>query len=76
MFLRHANRYFEMYLPNIGCEIAETQVPTSERHVKRWQAGDEIRFCTGVLVPITSDEERALENGRLERLHVFTPWTS
>jgi len=60
-----------MYLPNAGCEIAETpRYSGSDKReaciiaTKKWQAGDEIRFCTGVLVPITSDEERALEGGR------------
>ncbi|CAG8504681.1 16585_t:CDS:2 [Funneliformis caledonium] len=60
-----------MYLPNAGCEIAETpRYSGSDKReaciiaTKKWQAGDEIRFCTGVLVPITSEEERALEGGR------------
>ncbi|PKY19287.1 hypothetical protein RhiirB3_432319 [Rhizophagus irregularis] len=70
-FISHANRYFEMYLPNAGCEIAETpRYSGSDKReaciiaTKKWQVGDEIKYCTGVLVPITSEEERALEGGR------------
>src|ERR1044072_8157816 len=60
-----------MYLPNAGCEIAETpRYSGSDKReaciiaTKKWQVGDEIKYCTGVLVPITSEEERALEGGR------------
>ncbi|GBC00248.1 hypothetical protein RclHR1_00380016 [Rhizophagus clarus] len=70
-FISHANRYFEMYLPNAGCEISETpRYSGSDKReaciiaTKKWQVGDEIKYCTGVLVPITSEEERALEGGR------------
>ncbi|CAG8521680.1 1953_t:CDS:2, partial [Acaulospora morrowiae] len=70
-FIMHAKRYLMMYLPNAGYEIAETSryLGSSKREAciiatKPWHIGDEIKYCTGTLVHLTTEEEKALEGGR------------
>ncbi|CAG8643920.1 12433_t:CDS:10 [Gigaspora margarita] len=70
-FIQHAKRYFAMYLPTAGFEIAETDRYSGSMKreaciiaTKEWHVGDEIRHCSGTLVSLTTEEERALEGGR------------
>ncbi|CAG8525830.1 19494_t:CDS:2 [Racocetra fulgida] len=60
-----------MYLPTAGFEIAETDRYSGSMKreaciiaTKEWHVGDEIRHCSGTLVSLTTEEERALEGGR------------
>ncbi|CAJ0630328.1 16388_t:CDS:2 [Entrophospora sp. SA101] len=69
--LSHAKRYLQMYQANSGYEIAETKryFGSSKREAcvvatKDFKEGDELRLCTGALVPLTKEEDNKLDGGR------------
>ncbi|KAJ3020822.1 UNVERIFIED_CONTAM: hypothetical protein HDU68_009952 [Siphonaria sp. JEL0065] len=68
-FKEHMKRYFAMYLPSAGFEIARTtryqdsgKVEACIISTKKWRAGDEIRHCTGYIAELTEQDEDHLAN--------------
>ncbi|KAF9414728.1 Histone-lysine N-methyltransferase set9 [Podila epigama] len=68
-FRMHARRYLSIYLPSAGFEISQTDRYTaltnkSEACViatRAFEAGHELRFCSGSIANLTPQEERDLE---------------
>ncbi|KAJ3139422.1 hypothetical protein HK100_011563 [Physocladia obscura] len=68
-FKEHMKRYFSMYLPSAGFEIAKTtrykdsgKVEACIISTKKWSPGDEIRYCTGYIAELTEQDELHLAN--------------
>ncbi|KAI9095837.1 hypothetical protein DFS34DRAFT_164391 [Phlyctochytrium arcticum] len=68
-FQDHAKRYLAMYHPNAGFEITQTTRYKSSGKVeaciistREFQAGDEVRYCTGVIAELDRDDEAYLLN--------------
>ncbi|KAJ3162966.1 Histone-lysine N-methyltransferase set9 [Geranomyces variabilis] len=68
-WLRHAKRYFAMYLPKAGFEITSTRRYAStgkaEACIKatdEFNPGDEIRACTGFIAQLSGEDEEHLAN--------------
>ncbi|KAJ3064311.1 hypothetical protein HDU98_012265 [Podochytrium sp. JEL0797] len=68
-FKEHMKRYFSMYLPSAGFEIARTvrykdsgKVEACIIATKKWRPGDEIRHCTGYIAELTEQDEDHLAN--------------
>ncbi|KAJ3084149.1 hypothetical protein HDU99_003034 [Rhizoclosmatium hyalinum] len=68
-FKEHIKRYFSMYLPSAGFEIARTtrykdsgKVEACIVATKKWRPGDEIRHCTGYIAELTEQDEDHLAN--------------
>lgn len=68
-FFSHMKRYLMMYMPNAGFEIARTmrygisdKVEARIVATQSFQAGDEIRCCSGIIAELTKDEEDSLKN--------------
>ncbi|KAJ3212868.1 hypothetical protein HDU82_004781 [Entophlyctis luteolus] len=66
-FREHMKRYFSMYLPSAGFEIARTYRYKSSGKIeaciiasKKWRPGDEIRHCTGYIAELTDQDEAHL----------------
>ncbi|KAI8616586.1 hypothetical protein BC830DRAFT_1063279, partial [Chytriomyces sp. MP71] len=65
----HIKRYFCMYLPSAGFEIARTlryknsgKIEACIISTKKWQSGDEIRHCSGYIAELTEQDEKHLAN--------------
>ncbi|KAJ3143112.1 hypothetical protein HK100_010695 [Physocladia obscura] len=68
-FKEHMKRYFSMYLPNAGFEVAKTmryknsgKVEACVISTKKWNPGDEIRLCSGYIAELTEHDEIHLAN--------------
>ncbi|KAI9011739.1 hypothetical protein DFJ74DRAFT_684471 [Hyaloraphidium curvatum] len=68
-FKEHAKRYLAMYLPSAGYEISRTYRYTSSGKAeacivatRKWQPGDEMHFCCGLIAELTDEEEQWLKD--------------
>ncbi|KAI9361239.1 hypothetical protein DFJ73DRAFT_44632 [Zopfochytrium polystomum] len=68
-FKYHAKRYFAMYHPSAGYEVARTtryectgKVEACLLSTRKWRPGDEIRWCSGVIAELTEQDEERLDN--------------
>ncbi|KAI8821817.1 uncharacterized protein EV422DRAFT_433553 [Fimicolochytrium jonesii] len=66
-FTDHAGRYFGMYHPAAGYEVAQTnrygssgKVEACLRATRTFAVGDEMRYCTGVIAELDQSEEAYL----------------
>ncbi|KAE8383359.1 histone-lysine N-methyltransferase set9 [Aspergillus bertholletiae] len=66
-FLRHLRKYIQMYLPDSPFEVATTNRYTITEHEaaicarKFIKEGQEIKYLSGTLVPMTREEEQELD---------------
>eukprot|EP00833_Pecoramyces_ruminatium_P015354 jgi/Orpsp1_1/1189386/evm.model.d7180000071606.1 len=67
-FEEHAKKYLSMYHVKAGFQLVETNryKSTGKKEccliaTKEWYKGDVIKYCTGILCPITSEELKNLE---------------
>ncbi|KAL6589145.1 SET domain-containing protein [Neocallimastix californiae] len=68
MTFRHTKKYLSMYHVKAGFQLIETDryKVTGKKEccliaTKEWNKGDLIKYCSGVLCPITSEELKKLE---------------
>ncbi|KAJ3325991.1 hypothetical protein HDV06_002376 [Boothiomyces sp. JEL0866] len=67
-FFEHCKKYLLMYHQRAGYEIDQTfryQTNKTEARVlstRVWEAGDEVKFITGILAELTPEEEERLNN--------------
>ncbi|CAG8442713.1 7960_t:CDS:10 [Ambispora gerdemannii] len=68
-FFEHLKRYLNMYRPDAGIELGETLRYSNSKKAeacilatKRWTKGEIIRYCNGILVELTKEEESKLDD--------------
>ncbi|CAG8475187.1 6507_t:CDS:2 [Ambispora gerdemannii] len=68
-FFEHLKRYLNMYHPDAGFELGETLRYANSKKAeacilatKHWIKGEIIRYCNGILVELTKEEESKLDD--------------